>query len=337
MYKYLPSKKFSLILLSIIIALGIIGLFIFFQKTKNNNSLTITNEKTEAKMQEFIVLDSDNDGLKDWEEALWKTDPKKIDSDNDGTTDGDEVKLNRNPLVKNTAKEGQVPSDQADMEIIAANKKADEEFAKLSETDKLSRTFFSQYLASKSAGGADLSETNKQIILDTAIDMTETTSIKKYYSSDIKITNDFSTTSIKNYGNNLGQAFFTGTAVEKVYNEMETLMKASDTNDEKVLADLDPIIESYNNTIAKMLLISVPQEIVYTHLNLLNDLLSLKTSLEEMKKLFSDPVLAIGGIDRYQTAVINLKKDLPAIKNYFINKKISFTNNEYGYILLNII
>ncbi len=43
--------------------------------------------------------DSDNDGLKDWEEALWKTDPQNPDSDGDGTPDGEEVAEGRNPAV----------------------------------------------------------------------------------------------------------------------------------------------------------------------------------------------------------------------------------------------
>lgn len=44
------------------------------------------------------TADSDQDGLKDWEEAIWHTDPEKSDSDGDGMTDGQEVAENRNPL-----------------------------------------------------------------------------------------------------------------------------------------------------------------------------------------------------------------------------------------------
>ena len=42
--------------------------------------------------------DTDGDGLKDWEELLWKTDPNKMDTDGDGTPDGEEINLGRNPL-----------------------------------------------------------------------------------------------------------------------------------------------------------------------------------------------------------------------------------------------
>lgn len=45
------------------------------------------------------LIDSDNDGIADYEEVmLYKTDPKQVDSDNDGVTDGIEISLGFNPL-----------------------------------------------------------------------------------------------------------------------------------------------------------------------------------------------------------------------------------------------
>lgn len=45
-------------------------------------------------------IDTDNDGLKDWEEDLYKTDPLNPDTDNDGYLDGEEINSGHNPLVK---------------------------------------------------------------------------------------------------------------------------------------------------------------------------------------------------------------------------------------------
>ncbi|MEK7596366.1 MAG: thrombospondin type 3 repeat-containing protein [Patescibacteria group bacterium] len=55
------------------------------------------NQKLTQEAQQEARKDSDQDGLKDWEETLWKTDPQNPDSDNDGTPDGEEIKQNRDP------------------------------------------------------------------------------------------------------------------------------------------------------------------------------------------------------------------------------------------------
>lgn len=43
------------------------------------------------------AFDTDGDGLLDFEEALWRTDPHNPDTDGDGTADGEEVRLHRDP------------------------------------------------------------------------------------------------------------------------------------------------------------------------------------------------------------------------------------------------
>lgn len=48
--------------------------------------------------QQEANKDSDGDGLKDWEEAIFQTDPHKADTDGDGTPDGREIADGRNPL-----------------------------------------------------------------------------------------------------------------------------------------------------------------------------------------------------------------------------------------------
>lgn len=46
------------------------------------------------------LKDTDEDGLKDWEEAIYRTNPESPDTDGDGTSDGDEIHQNRDPLKK---------------------------------------------------------------------------------------------------------------------------------------------------------------------------------------------------------------------------------------------
>ena len=48
---------------------------------------------------ELLAIDSDNDGVPDALESLFKTDASNPDTDGDGVTDGDELALKRNPAV----------------------------------------------------------------------------------------------------------------------------------------------------------------------------------------------------------------------------------------------
>jgi len=67
------------------------------------------------KLQE-LSRDSDQDGLKDWEEIIYRTDASNADTDGDGTKDGEEIKQNRNPLVKGPNDAG----EQARQEALVA-------------------------------------------------------------------------------------------------------------------------------------------------------------------------------------------------------------------------
>ena len=50
-----------------------------------------------ARLEE-LSGDADSDGLKDWEELIYKTDKDNPDTDGDGAKDGEEVRAGRNPL-----------------------------------------------------------------------------------------------------------------------------------------------------------------------------------------------------------------------------------------------
>ena len=90
----MKKPKIPLVVIILAIAL-IIGGLVFVLKYSNKESLLGTKTKYEENLK-----DSDNDGLKDWEEELYKTDLHNPDTDGDGYLDGEEVNSGHNPLVK---------------------------------------------------------------------------------------------------------------------------------------------------------------------------------------------------------------------------------------------
>jgi len=84
--------------IAIIFAVGLILFIGAYAKKDALSQFTLWGAKETT--VESQTLDSDNDGLKDWEENLYKTDLLNPDTDNDGYFDGEEINSGHNPLIK---------------------------------------------------------------------------------------------------------------------------------------------------------------------------------------------------------------------------------------------
>jgi hypothetical protein len=90
------------IALGIIIPLFVTSFFIY--KNKKIGSVPKPQIALSTQKTNDIFADPDHDGLKNWQEDLWKTDKNNPDTDEDGTFDGKEVAENRNPLKSGSDK-----------------------------------------------------------------------------------------------------------------------------------------------------------------------------------------------------------------------------------------
>jgi hypothetical protein len=339
--KYLPSKKFAYMVGSIVVAILIIVGIKSLTEWQNGKRIQANADKLAAAdkknvtFQEFMAIDSDTDGLKDWEEALWKTDAKIADTDKDGTSDGEEVKATRDPLKANTAGVNKEPNDKIDPILIASQKKQETEFLALSQTEQLSRTLFSQYLATKGSGA--LSSVDKQIILDQAISMTKTNSdTPKYQISNIKTFSEIDLASLKNYGNELANRA-KNTSKQTIQQELSVLATAIANDDEKELLKLEPDIKLYETIINSYFNLPAPVEAANLHLSIINNLTLIKTDVENMKYLFSDTVQAITAISDYRETTTKLLDDFADLNKYFISRGVIFLPIDPGYKLFNTV
>ena len=77
----------------IIVIIAVVGGLILLLNSKKEKELK--SSTSELLSENF--KDSDNDGLPDWQEELYRTDPFNPDTDGDGYSDSQEVELSRNP------------------------------------------------------------------------------------------------------------------------------------------------------------------------------------------------------------------------------------------------
>lgn len=336
MKQYLPSKKFISLLGSIVFVLlllwGVNAIIKYQNRTK-----TIVSSNVNLTKEQIMIVDTDGDGLKDWEEALWKTDPYNPDTDGDGTPDGEEVRLNRDPTKANTAGVGEEPNDKIDPTLIAESKKKLAVFEELSETDRLARTLFADYIAAKNGDlSTPLSNTNKTIILQNAINNFEALPVKIYTQNDIRTFTPTNTAEIKAYGNALGNISQVNTPKNTEY-ELTIFARALTNETPTELDKLTPIIIGYQNISAGFLTVPAPAEIAVIQVNLINDFQKIQTSLEKMQKIFSDPTPAISALQLYNHTVPNMIKNISALNTYFYSKGVVFNPGEPGYMFQNII
>ncbi len=320
--RYLPSKKFLVVALSLLIILGAE----FFVSNKNKPD-TGKNSDYPSKNGFLSGLfgsgqkDSDADGLMDWEETLWKTNPNDKDTDKDGTSDKEEIEQKRNPL-----KAG--PDDKIEETVFSAKNNSDEAQV-LNETEIFARNFFASFLSLYQSGKLD--EETKSSLTEAFLKNFKSEVLPdKYSSSDLKITSGSSASILKNYGNQTTK-IINNRKEGLDEDETEIIARALEEKNENEIKKLDRIAEIYKNTAADLINISVPSDISDEHLELINGIYNLSASLENTKELLNDPIKGMAGLNQYQENYLRVKRALLEISRYFTQKTIFFNKTEDGY------
>lgn len=300
----------------------IIGAGFWFSNHKTTYSPFKNNPERQKIVAESLGLeqinkDSDNDGLKDWEEALWKTDPNNPDTDEDGALDGQEVIENHNPLIPG-------PEDYfEDTQIQNQNSASFPEASSL--TEAFSQQFFNEYLALKQEKGT-LSQEDKDNLLNEFLDGFKNLSENKggiYRKSDIRISAKSDVNSIKNYGNQLALI------IKKYFDpipesEMAIFQKFAASQNESELSKLKPIADAYRNTAKEALLLETPQNFSDSHLAIINNFNEISQEIEAMQNISEDPIQALSATKNYQETALKTYQILKEMNSYFSKNGVIF-------------
>ncbi|MDO8564547.1 MAG: hypothetical protein Q7R88_00980 [bacterium] len=316
------------LVLCLILAAG--GIWLFKQPRKETYYGGLSKEQV-AMAAAVLERDADKDELKDWEEQLWQTDPKNHDTDGDGTNDGEEIRLGRNPLTPSTALPGAPPNDFLDKETIETKTTVGK--SEWTGTDRLSREFFSKYMALKQSGKPFTSEEAQKLISDVVNHYPPEPQKKIWSEDDSTVSSADDTAAYRQYGNAVGAVILKhqdgGGEHELVIYE-----RALANEDENDLATLEHRVTYYENLINGIRVIPVPSGAVSIHLDILNALEQLKESVESMALAMEDPVRSLGGTGVYPHAVDALIDAFGLLGNELAEKGVRFGKDESGYMLL---
>lgn len=323
MREYLPSKKLTLIVASLLFVVALVfGADWLGDRGSGGEKLlgVIPGQKISGgSFGQLVERDSDRDGLKDWEEALWETDASNPDTDEDGTEDSEEIKLGRNPKIKG-------PNDKLSEEEKRAVGGGSEEISK---TDAFGRGFFASIMTLKDSG--QLTPENMQKLSDSLVENFTTEDVKNFSIGDLKILSDSGSAALKKYGNELG-AIFEEYLKLKLPDEIIIAARAVSSGDQGELQKLDQIISANKKLIEKHLAMSVPSKASPVHLKLINHYQTITVAIENMKKMIDDPLTGTIAISRYKKELQPLNNTMTELKNFFINNKIVFGESEPGIL-----
>jgi hypothetical protein len=301
--KYLPSRKFVTVLSIIVVFVLVVTAFSFRGKsdfsydTKSNPLIATT---ASSSLETFKQIDSDHDGLPDWQEALYGTDPKNPDTDGDGTPDGEEIKEGRDPLKANTAPAGQEPNDKADKSQIEADNKAVDEYNNLNASQKFARDLLSEYIASQPADRQMSQSEQDDFVLNmlNRVPVKADASVTKESDLNIVPANDASS---KSYSYNYYKITeelrsFIGKDIGYMSTMLSNQTPTTASIEKKKIID---VTNSYKKVITELIKIAVPADFSDSHLKMINDMENMISQDMDMIDFSTDPVKSYSSYTAY--------------------------------------
>lgn len=302
------KARFVLAVLLLLIVL-LITLILFskrseppFENTVNNSRPTRTTELAR------LNQDSDGDGLKDWEEQIYGTDPNKADTDGDKTPDGEEIKLDRDPL-----KPG--PKDQLPKPLAEKTETSTAQENNLTKKfiDKFGERFILPRLNDPS-----VSLDNEKLSRGVLKDLPANISYANYFSSkDILVVNDNDPEAFKKYGEGFN-SIISGSFKNLEKSELMIFSEALQVEDLSQLSILDVYLSAYQMALTKLKNLPVPAGLADLHLAYLNATKRQQIAVEKMRQAEKDIIKSAYGAQEYIAAgneIANIEQKLQKISN----------------------
>lgn len=321
--KKLPLKT---ILVALFLAIGLILFVGSYSKKGAFSQINIWGGK--ETIIESQDKDTDNDGLRDWEEELYKTSPYDPDTDNDGYLDGEEINSGHNPLVKG-------PNDKQVFYPLPLGEKYNITDKIFSDVDSVLRSYLLQkdeYLQDHpeinnpeefltQTSSATLEELIRRAILyneknwveqaeKVLAQMPEIFQIE-ISDNNIKISNDNSPEAIKIYTDKL-LAFL---SLKSFFLQEENFILLKDAFPQNNFSQIDKLIKENDKEIRELIEVPVPPSWKEVHKKTLKITITLRNVFVSIRDYSSDPIKALIGTNEVKNVSLNWKNLAEEINN----------------------
>src|ERR1035437_5186544 len=287
------------ILFSVVIVVGAYFL------ARGIESPPVVQASTEtALLQTIASKDSDSDGLPDWEESLYGTDPHVADTFHLGMTDGEAVAkglivpkaIANIPMATSSPvsyDENGLPPPPADGTLTAA----------------FVQNLFNFYLAAKEAnGGADLSDTQMSEVANESIQSLASIAViaPDYKSKKDLLSINSGADALKVFAAN-AEAIFKKNTSTATTSEINYLQYSEQGDSTVAILQINSIAKGYRDIAVGLSALPVPESLVGDDLLLINAMMRVSQITSDFAKINTDLLSTIVALEQYPQAVQSLK------------------------------
>ena len=312
----------------------IVGAYVL---TQGISSPTHVEASTETALLEAIATrDSDNDGLPDWEESLYGTNPQVADTFKLGMTDGAAVAKG---LIVPKAIANMPGTATTSGPAIVTDPGLPPPPAEGTITATFARNLFTAYLAAvqKSPDG-NLSDSDTKALATDALAqlMGSVVAAPDFKSMNNLVVSGSGPQALKEYAASV-EAIFLANKGNAQTSEIVYLKKAVEESDDAALTHIAAIAKMYRMSAAGLAALAVPQELAQADLDLMNAMSQLSSINEDFTRVNTDPLATILALKQYPNAVKKLSGAFVAINQIYKNSGVVLAKGEPGASIVNLI
>ena len=244
-------------------------------------------QTSEELLREYASKDTDTDGLPDWQEALYGTDPTNRESFQAGISDGEAVAQGLiEPKV--AVRPDNELTDLEDIPGVVAPPS--------SLTDQFARTLLSKYLLNRQ----ETPPTQEELlafIQGAVADLNENASVEARYTQSDLVAGGSGADAVAAYAA-AAESVFVRIAVPVEKNELFYFSDAV-RGETTALKEISSISETYAAIAAGLMEVPVPAEARQAHLAIANAIYRLSVTSADMAAMENDPLRALLGISMH--------------------------------------
>lgn len=290
--KYLPSKKFSILIVGVVVVL--LAAIIITSRFGSTSSFNTPKQliSSQGTVGEIVGRDSNNNGIADWEETLWGFDPAGDGPSNKEKIDAKKAAADITPNDDSAA--GTTKTDQFSQELLST-------ILALNQSGSLTPDILAK-VAESVGDSVDMKHTDAETYALSSIKLypRDTAAAKNAYEADFR-------NLLAQYDDiDLGS-------------ELQIIATVLDGGNESSLEKLLPLARAYSSLAKQLVGLTTPPQVAQNALDLANATAQMGATLIQVRSLYTDVISGMVGIDDYIQASEAADQATLTLATYFSN------------------